>query len=245
MKKILVVILILLVPVLGAKELVVGVGKFEPFFIEKGETGVFIDIAKAAFDLLPQHHVKFVFMSNERIRIELDEGNIDAGCNIFKESNVKAFLSVPLFRYTDVAVSFKKKNLSINSVAELAGKSIAAYQGATDLLGMDFRLMAEANRSYSEHSKPFVTTNLLVNGSKDVRIGDIFIFLYDINRPLHKREFTADDFSVHYLWPDVYSHVGFREKSIRDEFDQAVKQLQENGVIDAIYHRYEDVLRRH
>ena len=45
-------------------------------------------------------------MSNSRILHEINSGElIDVACNIFPDSQVNAYLSDPLFRFKDVAVS--------------------------------------------------------------------------------------------------------------------------------------------
>ncbi len=84
----------------------------------------------------------------------------------------------------------------------------------------------------------------MVKGRKDVRIGDIFIFLYDINRPLHKGKVTADDFAVHRLFPDVYTHMGFKDKKICDEFNHAIKEIKADGTYEAVYKKYEQYFKK-
>ncbi|MDM8525507.1 transporter substrate-binding domain-containing protein, partial [Desulfococcaceae bacterium HSG8] len=148
-----------------------------------------------------------------------------------------------VFRYTDVAVSLKKKNFIIKEVSDLKDKTIAAYQNATDLLGEAFGKMAESNPGYEEFAQPFITTNLVVKDRKDIRIGDIFIFLYDINRPLHKGKIRAEEFATHYIFPPVYSYMAFKDKKICEEFNRALKQIKENGTFEAVYRKYERYLR--
>lgn len=222
-----------------AKELTVGVGLFEPFFIKKDNRGVFSDLIKETFKRMPQYKIKFLSMNNRRLLRDLNIGRIDAAANIFKSSAPEACLSDPMFRYTDVAVTLKKKNFVINSISDLQGKSIAVYENAMDLLGDEFRKMAASNPGYEEFAQPFVTTNLLVRDRKDVRIGDIFIFLYDINRPLHKDKVSPDEFTVHRLFPDVYSYMGFKDKKICDEFNQALREIKAGGAYEAVYEKYE------
>jgi len=238
------IILFVFIPFfLTGKELLIGVGLFEPFFIEKNESGIFLDLTKEVFKLLPEYEVKFIFMSNKRLLKEINAGRVDAACNIFKASEVKAHLSNPFFKFIDVAVTLKKKKFKIETVSDLAGKSIAAYQGATDLLGDEFRKMALANSKYHENSEQYVSTNLLLKGRVDVRIGDVFIFLYDIKRPYNWGKVTAEDFTIHYLWPEVYSHFAFKDEKIRDKVNLAIKEIIKNGTYEAVYKKYERYLK--
>ncbi|QBG36385.1 substrate-binding periplasmic protein [Litorilituus sediminis] len=224
------------------KTLHIGVGNFPPFFIEHEQSGLFLEITKTIFAQLPDYSPSFIFMSNHRLLHEINSGKrLDVACNIFAGPDVKGYLSKPIFRYQDVAVTRKKDNFSIASVADLQSLSIAAYQGATELLGADYKAMAMTNANYSEHAHPKETTYLLVSGEKAVRVGDISIFLYDLKRKQYAKttDMKQTDFTVHRIWQDVYSHMAFKDKALRDEVDSVITQLLENGVIDKIYQKYQ------
>ncbi len=83
-----IILLLILCPTVGAKDLVVGVGNFEPFFIKEGNKGLFLDLTKEIFKLLPQHTVTYSFMPNRRLAAQVSSGKIDVACNIFKDSHV-------------------------------------------------------------------------------------------------------------------------------------------------------------
>jgi len=228
--------------VLAKQTLKVGVGNFPPFFIEKSQSGLFIDITQALFNELPEYDISFVFMSNNRLHHEINTGKmIDVACNIFAEADVNAFLSVPIFRYSDVAVSRKSDKLQINQISDLQNKSITAYQGAMNLLGADFKKAVSENPRYSEHPRPSYSSYLLISGQVEVRIGDINIFWYDLANTYQKvdEKIKPYDYSVHHLWPDVYSHIAFKDKSIRDAVNAAITKLNNNGTIRKIYAKYE------
>jgi len=236
-------VLFVLSPLTLAQQVIrVGVGNFPPFFIEKENKGLFLDLTKAIFKEFPEYSVKFIFMSNSRLLHEINSGKIlDVACNIFAGSAVNAYLSEPLFRYTDVAVSRKKANLGLTSISDLQGKSIAAYQGATELLGEEFKQIALANAQYSEHSHPKETTFLMVTGSKDVRVGDIHIFWHDLKNEYYKmagNKLDIKDFTIHHLWPDVYSHMAFKDESLRDSVNEIIQKLTTDGSFERIYAQY-------
>ncbi len=224
-----------------ARELQIGVGNFEPFFEEKDERGLFMELTREIFSLLPQYNISFVFMSNHRLLFEIREGNkLDVACNIFARSESNAFLSLPVYRYKDVAISKRNDKLSITSISDLGNYSIAAYQGAKKLLGHDFEAMASSNRYYSEHALPSDTTMRLVSGESEVRIGDYYIFLNDIEHRRHKqRGVKLSDYEIHPLWPMVFSHMAFKDENLRDEVNEAIQILLDNGSIDQIYRRFE------
>jgi len=239
----LLVVTLLIFPswLVAKQELRIGVGNFPPFFIEAENKGLFLDLTRAIFQKLPEYEVKFIFMSNHRLLHEINNGKIiDVACNIFSGSKVNGYLSEAIFRYTDVAISKKDKAFEIDDVVDLQKFSIAAYQGAKDLLGDEYKKMALANVNYSEHSHPKDTTYLVAAGQKDIRIGDIHIFWHDLKNKRYQGEslMNKDDFSIHRLWPDVYSHMAFKDVGLRDEVNKVIKKLNDDGTIDKIYADY-------
>lgn len=216
----------------------IGVGNFPPFFIEKGNKGIFIEVIDEIFKQLPEYNVEYIFMSNNRILHEINLGkSIDVACNVFPSSKLTAHLSEPIFRYRDVAISKKSAQLKINNTSDLQGKSIAAYQGATELLGENFKKMANTNPEYSEHAHPKDTTQLMLSGKKDIRIGDINIFRYDLNNKHYNKNVNtaSSNFTVHYLWPDVYSHMAFKDQRLKDAVNEIIRDLKSSGSLEKIY----------
>jgi len=219
----------------------VGVGNFPPFFIENGGKGIFIEIIDEIFKQLPQYKVEYVFMSNHRILHEINHGeSIDVACNIFPKSKVKASLSEPIFRFRDVAISKKTDQIKINTISDLQGKSIAAYQGATELLGDKFKQMAKTNLEYSEHAHPKETTLLMISGKKDIRVGDINIFRFDLNNKHYNtyKGIAHSDFTVHYLWPIVYSHMAFKDPLLKNVVNEVIRKLKLSGTMEKIYSKH-------
>jgi len=220
----------------------IGVGNFPPFFIEKENKGLFIEITNEIFKQLPEYTVKYTFMSNSRLLHEINSGKIiDVACNIFAGSKVNAYLSEPLFRYRDVAISKKSSRFKINKISDLQGKSIAAYQGAKELLSGEFQIMAKKNKQYTEYAHPKETTRLMLSGDKDLRVGDINIFWHDLKNKNYNKEVKIDtnSFNVHYLWPDVYSHIAFKDQSLKNAVNKIISELKLNGKIEKIYAEYQ------
>ena len=134
------------------KNLTIGVGNFEPFFIQKDNSGLFVDVIRTVYAQLPQYKINFVYMGNNRIARELSMGRLDAAANINSLNQVKSgYLSQPVFRYSDVAVSLKNQNLTLNNIPELNRYSVASFQGATEFFGELFKRTVSRNPNYYEH----------------------------------------------------------------------------------------------
>ncbi|MET6757264.1 ABC transporter substrate-binding protein [Pseudoalteromonas sp. HL-AS1] len=158
---------------------------------------------------------------------------------MFKNSKTSAHLSDPLFRYTDVAISKKEKQLKLESIEDLSNFSIAAYQGAKDLLGEQFKIMTLSNLTYVEHPHPKNTTLAMLAGKKDIRIGDINIFYFDLkNQNYNNNDIKTQEFDIHHLWPDVYSHMAFKDEILRDKVNIQIKNMSEDGSLENIYKQY-------
>ena len=228
-------------PLIAQQVLKVGVGNFPPFFIKKDNKGIFIDIIDEIFKQLPEYKVQYIFMSNHRLLHEINLGqSIDVACNVFPNAKVNGYLSEPVFRFSDVAISRKSDQLTLNNIADLQDKSIAAYQGATELLGDSFKQMANNNADYNEYPHPKETTLLMLSGQKDIRVGDLNIFWYDLNNKYYDKakDIAPDDFTVHYLWPSVFSHMAFNDPILKDRVDEVIIKLKRNGTMEKIYSRY-------
>jgi len=244
MRRILLLTLIFLLityfsPVSFAKEKIkIGFGNYEPHFMEGGKEGLFADLVKEVFKHLPQYELEYIYdMSNKRIIYDLNVGVIDVGTNIFTNEKIVGYKSDPIFRFTDVAVSLKDKNYVIKAVSDLKGKSIVTYQGAKIFLGEDFKKIVEAAPDYQEKAKPEVQAKLVALGRMDVSVGDIYVFLHSI-KTWSKGKIKPEKFKFHRIFQDIYSHMGFKDKKLRDEFNVALKKIKENGRYEAIYQEY-------
>jgi len=222
-----------------ARELKIGTGNFPPYFSEKGTDGLFNDLIKETFRLLPQYRIAFVpQMSNYRLVHSLNNRFVDGAANIFADAKISGCRTHPIFRYTDVAVTRKDRHLRIDTIGDLADKKVVTYQGAKTFLGEQFEKIASADTPlYRELPQPMDQAKSVALGDAEVSVGDLFIFLYSIKNWPNER-FTPGQFEVHRLFPDTYSYMGFREQSLCDEFNVALHKLKKSGRYDAIYSRY-------
>jgi polar amino acid transport system substrate-binding protein len=234
-----------LMPLVHARDLKIGVGNFPPYFSEKGNTGLFTDLIFETFKLMPQHQLKaLVPMSNYRLIVELNEGRVDGSANIFADAKITGCRTDPIFRYSDVAVSRKDRNLDIYAIADLKGKSIITYQGAHTFLGKPFQQVTSPEPAmYREVSQPADQARLLASGKFDVSVGDMYIFLNSVQTWSDAR-YKTDHFEIHRLFPDIYSHMAFQDQALCDEFNVALRTIKKNGRYEAVYAQYLDKLSR-
>jgi|GEM_PF-681144 len=219
------------------KILNVGVVNFEPFVIQQTKSGIHLEIIQAIFDQLPEYQPRYIYLANHRLTAAIHSGQLDVASNIAPSSVLNAYLSQGLFYYQDVAVSLKASEIKIETVDDLARGRIAAYQGARQLLGGEFRRVVALNPDYREYHLALSTTALLLRQRVDVRIGDVSVFYYDLNRPAN-RNIDVGGYDIRYFWPNVVTHLAFKDELLRDRVELIINDLKRQGIIDKIYHKY-------
>lgn len=228
-----------------AELLKVGVVNFEPYANRQSESGVHVDIIKAIFQHLPSYELKFVYLANHRLEASIVNGQLDVASNIFSsltllDDSQGPYLSQPLFQFKDAAISFKESSLKIDQISDLKGRRIAAYQGATETLGQAYRDTVLANDGYAEFYLALSTTALLLKKRVDVRIGDVNVFYHDLALLEGNGRRRVEDFDVKFLWPDIYTHMAFGRRDLRDKVNVIIERLNMTGEIERIHERYRE-----
>jgi len=222
------------------KELTIGVGNFEPFFIQKDNSGLFVDVIRAVYAQLPQYKINFVYMGNNRIARELSLGRIDAAANINTLEKIKeGYLSQPVFRYSDVAVSLKNQSIILNDISELSKYSVASFQGATEFFGKQFKKIMTEKPNYYEHIHMDALLMQLAKNRVHLVIMDENIVTYHLKSSL-KNELSFKDLTIHYLFPipTAHSFMGFTDQQYRNDFNKALLKIKQSGEYEAIYDAY-------
>jgi len=221
-----------------SEELTIGLGNFEPQFSTEGKSALFKDILDGVFAYIPEYKINYKYMlSNAKLVSELNAKNIDGAANIFAQEEISGCLSDPVFRYTDVAVSLKRKNHKIEKIEDLAGKSIVTYQRAEFLLGETFKRVVHQSDNYNEVARPEKQAKMLASNLVDISIGDKYIFLNSLTN-WKKDKFEPSNFVFHSVFPDVYSSVGFNKQAHCDAFNKALDTFKKEGSYESIYQSY-------
>ena len=213
----------------------IGMGNFEPYFIAKGQTGIFTDILTAVFKQLPQYQPNFLFeRSNNRLILEFKQGNIDAVSNLFDENPLDVCRSEPVFRFKDMAISLNENDFHINQAKDLQGKSIITFQGAKEFFTHNIKQYFNEDH-YREVGKPAWQVRVLLDKGAQVSIGDVFIFLHSAQLI---QGVSFEQFRFHNILPITYSRMGFRDKILCGAFNTALAKVKASGEYDAIYNEY-------
>ncbi len=166
-----------------------------------------------------------------RAQAMLAEGSVDGILGTKGE-----FASQPFIAYQNVAVTLKRRGLSIAGIRDLGTLRVVAFQNARLFLGPEFQAMTENNPNYQEVSPQLLANQLLFSGRADVVISDVHIFDY----LLRDAEFVDADqpVEVHGIFPPTRYRIIFRDGAIRDAFDKALKVVLSEDPYPSLARKY-------
>lgn len=215
----------------------IGCESFAPFFVEKGNTGIFNDLIKEAFSRMGDYKIDFKYMTRERVFTELKEGHIDGGFNVIGKKEDGLFVSAPVFRWSDFVYYKKSKGIKVRSFADFNGQSLATYQKATEFSGPQFAAGVKTLKSYRELPDQSKPAYFAANDRTTLAYQDIHTALYTLKEVLHQ---DPNAFEFVQLLPSAFTQMGFKNKDLRDKFDVAVAAMMKDGVYEKIYQKYKE-----
>lgn len=224
-------------PNVAAEYLRMGFGSHKPPYIFENESrGLEYDIVVAALTSAGFQGLQPYYAPMERLHLRLERGELD-GIATTQDHGGAAFYSDVYIEYHNVAVALAKRQLQINSVADLAGYSISSFQRARFFLGAEFQAMAEHNPRYREEPRQINRNRLLYAGRIDLVIADRRIFRY-FNTLVADQVDVSQPISLYPLFPVTPYRLGFRLAAQRDRFNQGLKAIRASGEYQQIEQRY-------
>nr|WP_246341176.1 ABC transporter substrate-binding protein [Simiduia aestuariiviva] len=209
-------------------------GNFEPYFVERNQSGIFADLIREIFSEIPNAEPAFVFgHSNNSLLANYNAGRLDAVANLFDSADIDTCRSDPVFRFRDVAITLAEDAISISTVSALKGKSIVTFEGARNFFGSEFSQLID-DKHYQEVGKPELQAKILFSLRYQVSVGDLFIFL-NAKKKLEQRAHSLSEVVVHDIFPKIESRMGFKDAALCQTFNAALKKVRESGRYEAIY----------
>ena len=155
-----------------------------------------------------------------------------------------AYFSEPYVVYRNVAITLASRKIVLTKIADLAGRSVAAYQNARLLLGDEFKAVKASHVRYVEHADQAIQNRLLFSGQVDVVISDRFIFDH-FTTALTPQFDPGQPVVYHPIFPATPRRAAFRNPAVRERFNVALKGMQQDGSQAAIYRKYNVVVDIH
>ncbi|MEQ9554228.1 MAG: transporter substrate-binding domain-containing protein [Rhodospirillales bacterium] len=194
--------------------------------------GIELDIMKAA--LAPRgHSFQALYSTYDELTGLVLQGRADAAATVRPE-NPALFYSNEFVSFHNVAVT-RADAPAPAGIADLAGLSMVAWEGATKDLGPAFAEAAGKSPNYAEMGDQKAQVKAFLDGRFQALIIDGTIFRY-WKKVLGGK---ATDFRFHALFggrtPFV---VGFADETVRNDFNSGLKEIRQNGVYDVLFNRH-------
>ena len=228
---------------LAAEELTIAVATdAPPYIMKQGTTGIDIDILHAA--LKPSGNTfKVKQMPYGDLAESLAEDGVDAAANVLKLDD-GAFYSDNFIKYRNFAITKEAAGIKLESIADLKGKTIAAWDSAYEDLGPEYEKLFSPNvdkpyrKKYHEFKEQAEQVEAFWSGKVEVIVIDEAIFRW-LTRQLADKVDTSAELSWHKIFPGTSQYrVKFKSKTVRDDFNAGLKQLIESGQYQKIYDKY-------
>lgn len=230
MKYLVVVILSLLCPLLQAAPIKVGLHDSAPWAYRNAQgeiTGLDYEIVKT---ILRREGIEaeFELYSYSRLLKLFSEQKLDIASPV-AVPYPGAFYSQPYFTVVDVAATKSTSPLLIKKLSDLEGKTIVAYQQASEVLGPDFTAIIK-KAHYLEEADRVQQFELLMNDRVQLMIGDAKVLAYYATK-----RYGAGSIKIHKIFPSVDYPAAFWSAELQAKFNSGLLHLTESGEFARIH----------
>lgn len=200
-------------------------------------SGFEVDIVREAFGV-EGYEVKFILQPLKRTKLSFNEKKVDGVLTIKNNYPLVkgAFLSDDYITYHNFAVTLAGENMKINSINDLAGKKIIAFQQAQFALGKEFQAMANQNPDYRELASQKRQVGMFFYKRTEIIIIDDRIFKY--YKIKLKNIPTDQAVTFHDIFKASSYKIAFQKQDTRDAFNKGLKNIRSSGRYNNIIKSY-------
>ena len=218
----------------GVKTVTMAFGLTLPPYVIDGGSGMEFDIIQRSLDLAG-YRLKPVFVPFARLSVATDDEGVDAAATVTEASGIKnVFLSDAHITYQNVVVTLADGLGKIGSLKDLTGKGVLAFQDAGLYLGPEFASFAKGDKKYAETADQKKQVTMLYVGRVEALVMDVNIFQYFKALSTDQKQPEV----ISSIFPPVQYKVAFKDKAVRDLFNEALKKLRASGEYDKILKKY-------
>lgn len=221
-----------------AAELKIVFSEYTPPYVFEDGSGIVVDMVRTALEG-SGHRVVPVYVPIERGFKMFAERQVDGTTIIQESSGLAAEYSADFMQYHNRAFVLKSSGITIADLADLADKSVVAFQNADKYLGPEFARAVAGNRRYKEMAQQQAQTQMLLLGRVEVAVIDEAIFRYYRQRLIAEGKVDAGLEYVGYeVFPPTPYKAAFIDPAVRDAFDQGIAAMRRDGRYEAVYRKY-------
>lgn len=203
-----------------------------PYVFSKNNSGLQLELIKAAFKSQGITDLNIIYMSNKRVEHSLEQAEIDVAVNYAGSRIEGIYPSQSLLSYQNVAVSLTKNNFKINSVYALTGKSVLAFQNATAFLPHPYKKVTTKLNYYEEVVNQAAQVDHLMKEWVDVVVLEKRVFLYYLQQ--YQLENNTKEITIHPIFSEAARPAYFNDKPLQELFDMGLAHIKKSGEYNAI-----------
>lgn len=215
--------------------LIMGTSDGPPYMIQETESGLDIDIPRAALNRVG-FSINMEFYPLSRAIHELQLKRINLTAPFFTAAPEGIFVSDPHIEYRPSVITLDSiENMS--TLNQIKRYSIATFQGATGYFGEVFYNASLESPDYVENHSMEKLIDLLMTKRYQVIVLDYWIFHFFLSKSQYSSQLNKVRF--HELLPRVPAAVAFNNEALRDQFNQGLRMIKDDGTYDEIINRYQ------
>ena len=211
-----------------------------PYIIEKNDSGIEMDIIREAL-AYKGHSIKIIYIPFIEILDVFAKDIADAAATVDEKIGIDGYFSNDVITYRNYAITLASSAIDIHSVWDLLHYRVSAFQLARKYMGKEFAQMAYSNPYYRERQNQCAHMRLLYQGKIDVVVSDKNIFLYYAHQH-NNPDFLQEKVLYHDVFSPSTYKVIFKDKHMRDDFNEGLAHLKSNGRYQAIFDSYTSFL---
>lgn len=217
------------------QELILGIEDSPPYVISSQNSGLEIDIIRAALRAVG-YKLRIEYMTTGRgVRLLLNK-RIDIVSPIFHDDRERFYLAAPHVFYRPSLFSLSPNDLSIRSIEDISRGSIAAYKGVINGFGAKFQHIARHCPLFVELSDPRRIVDMLYLKRVDIAILDLHTFQYF----LRANSLDAKILNIHDLIEPLSVSAAFHDNLLKRKYEKGVRIILGNGEYERIATHYLD-----
>ncbi len=225
-----------------ARELTIIFSSYTPPYVFQSESnenpGILVEIVQQSL-ADAGHSVKPMFLPLGRGFKLLEEKKVDAISVSKRSLGLKAYYSEYSIQYHNFAIGLESRKLPITKISDLKGRSIIAFQKADTYLGEEFKTAVANNPNYIEMANQENQVHMLLKGRIDIAVMDRSIFEFYCNKLVSEGKVPKGvKVKFYNLFEPSRYRAAFADKTVRDQFNEGLKRLQQSDGYQAIYDKY-------
>jgi len=229
--------------VANAKELIIGFTyDIPPYIADNATSGLEIDIVRDALKY-KGHTFKPQQFSYGELDYVVQQKGLDGAAAVQKTDD-GTFYSENFIAFRNYAFTKKSAGITINSVADLKGKTIVAWQDAYKDLGPEFEALFSPSvelpyrNKYREIPDQAKQVAMFWNSEAEVIVIDESIMLW-FTKHLANKSGSIQDLVYHNIFGDkTQFRVSFKDQQVRDDFNEGLKYIHEKGIYQQVIDKY-------